>query len=326
MSNIRITTVDPGMIKPVQVGTAISGPNNLDMENTFSEWSVMSDSFLKDSGRTRSVDFECKRRSSNTNYSLALAKLAETKRCADCSIFDKYVAIRIEHLPVLKEELFTSQRRNNDWKAGSRLLSYLSRLCDRMFDRGSLKYRTWMNRERDPETLKSLKKILRTKKKQRRSGPDTVVFFGDGTFKPGGFGHAPIPKKNILKLLCTRGQTVLLDEFRTSKTCPCGNAELDTSSNNFSSCTVCEECNDQTGLEPKTKPSERTHCRIRCHKTFLTDGSATTLPCNVFKMLDKKNIPPDRDVMAVINMLRCGHNAIRGLSRPVHLCRNRSRS
>ena len=53
--------------------------------------------------------------------------------------------------------------------------------------------------------------------------------FGDGNFAPGGYGHAPVPKKDILRHLCTRGVTVLLGETKTSKMCPCGSQNSRTS-------------------------------------------------------------------------------------------------
>ena len=72
-----------------------------------------------------------------------------------------------------------------------------------------------------------------------------MVFFGDGTFGPTMRGHNAIPKKGILKELCHRGLTILLDEYKTSKMCCCGQDELKT-----------------------------IHGRYRCHKT---DGVACSL-------------------------------------------------
>ena len=63
--------------------------------------------------------------------------------------------------------------------------------------------------------------------RQQRETP-TVVFFGDASFGPTMRGHNAIPKKGILRELCHRGLTVLLDEFRTSKMCPGGHDELKT--------------------------------------------------------------------------------------------------
>jgi hypothetical protein len=50
----------------------------------------------------------------------------------------------------------------------------------------------------------------------------TVVFFGDGTFKSSMKGKQSVPKKKLLKVLAATGLTVLLGEYNTSKTCPCG--------------------------------------------------------------------------------------------------------
>ena len=46
-------------------------------------------------------------------------------------------------------------------------------------------------------------------------------------------GHNAIPKKGLLRELCHRGLTFLLDEHKTSKVCPCGHDELKTTGYRF---------------------------------------------------------------------------------------------
>ena len=48
-----------------------------------------------------------------------------------------------------------------------------------------------------------------------------VACLGDGTFGHMK-GYAPVPKKRLAKILATKGLTIMLDEFYTSRQCPCG--------------------------------------------------------------------------------------------------------
>ena len=120
-------------------------------------------------------------------------------------------------------------------------------------------------------------------RKERRLRP-TVVFFGDASYGPTMRGHNAIPKKGILRELCHRGLTFLLDEHKTSKMCPCGQDELKT-----------------------------THGRLRAHKS---DGGV----CSV--LAHSSTTDCDRDALASLNMLRCALCALRGKNRPSHLCRS----
>ena len=72
-----------------------------------------------------------------------------------------------------------------------------------------------------------LRRRLMQVRQQRRETP-TVVFFGDASYGPSMRGHNAIPKKGILRELCHRGLTFLLDEHKTSKMC--GHDELKTTS------------------------------------------------------------------------------------------------
>ena len=150
--------------------------------------------------------------------------------------------------------------------------------------------------------------IERRSERKRNAGIPIVVFFGNGRFQAGGYGHAlgsasliiiglrpTVPKKALLKLLCTRGPTVLLDEYNTSKMCPCGKAELETK-----------------------QVTSNGDSRVRCHKAA---GSGDNIPCSVAPLLDASKIPMDRDILATLNMLQCAACGVRGLPRPAHLCK-----
>ena len=116
-----------------------------------------------------------------------------------------------------------------------------------------------------------------------------VAFMGDGQFKHQK-GYAPVPKKKLIKTLATKGMTVVLDEFRTSSECPCGNSELD------------------------NIDSDNESYRLRRHKTF-EQGN----PCCVECSIGSESM--DRDVLAVINFCLCATASLHGQERPNHLCR-----
>ncbi|MCP4901137.1 MAG: hypothetical protein GY906_29560 [bacterium] len=91
-------------------------------------------------------------------------------------------------------------------------------------------------------------------------------------------------KKQLLKRLAVRTVTVLIDEFRTSKQCPCGGGEL---------------------RDGSTKNDGK---RVRVHKT---DGGV----CNLLLHVD------DRDELATVNMLLATQSVLHQKPWPSHLCR-----
>ena len=110
-----------------------------------------------------------------------------------------------------------------------------------------------------------------------------VVLFGDGTFKSSMRGRVSVPKKSILKALAARGLTFLLGEYKTSKTCPCGQDDLKT-------------------------PSGSSNSRVRVHKT--SGGQ-----CAVLQKVR------NRDETASVQFLCCGIRSVRGQAWPAHLRR-----
>ena len=97
-------------------------------------------------------------------------------------------------------------------------------------------------------------------------------------------GNPSIPKKKLLKYMAVRGLTILIDEYKTSKMCPCGKSEL------------------------ITQKQEASGKRVRVHKT---DGGV----CAVLKRVD------DRDETATVQDLLVAGAAMQHLAWPTHLCR-----
>ena len=152
-----------------------------------------------------------------------------------------------------------------------------------------------------------------------RNDPKVVAFFGDGDFGHQK-GHKPVPKKKLVKSMAMRGCTIVLDEYNTSKWCPCGASELQ-------DCTYCPTItNSDSGLsdadtemEIDIKPHES--CRYRCHKHNADGDKPGANDCCVRNSIGQHKM--DRDTLAVMNMLLCAKNALNGMKRPSHLCRKK---
>ena len=126
------------------------------------------------------------------------------------------------------------------------------------------------------------------KKRSERLGRKHIVLFGDGMFQHQK-GHIPIPKKTIVKALAVRGLTFLVDEFNTSKMCPCGQ------------CALCDDITTSEGA------------RLRCHEA---NGPES---CCVRDAIGQSNM--ERDMLAVINICHCGACGLQKKDRPPWLCR-----
>ena len=129
-------------------------------------------------------------------------------------------------------ELTSVARSAARWQQKRCLARFIGRLCDRLFDRTSTRPRkNQLPSQHQPSMTASEREELRRRlmevRRQRREAP-TVVFFGDASYGPSMQGHNAIPKKGLLRELCHRGLTFLLDEYKTPKMCPCGHDELKT--------------------------------------------------------------------------------------------------
>ena len=276
---LKATVVDPGFCKPIHVAsvsTASPSPHE-DCQH----WFITEDEWMEGSGRRRAQDAE-ERRRKNTEYGAALESLSSKGRKKSVtSKFTDYFVAMMETLSVRASELVTTARSTMKWSQRRSLSRFIGRLCDKLLDRTSTRM-VKNDPPIDPAKRDELRIKLRKLREDRRNMP-TVVFFGDGTFGPTMRGHNAIPKKGILRELCHRGVTILLDEFYTSAMCPCGQDKLKT-----------------------------TGGRLRAHKS---DGST----CSLLSRLAQQQC--DRDALASLNMLSCALCALEGRERPIHLCR-----
>ena len=137
----------------------------------------------------------------------------------------------------------------------------------------------------DATTRQELCERMHHMRQERKSKCERrLIFFGDAQFSCTMRGNPSIPKKKLLKQMAVRGLTVLLDEYNTSKMCPCGNAELT------------NQIRSNNGK------------RVRVHKT---DGDV----CNVLEVVK------DRDEISTIDMMLIAASIFKHNKWPSHLCR-----
>ena len=272
---IDIVPLDPGCVKPLQAAvlpsTECTSLKNicgyLSKYESEALWHITSDEWKRGSGRTRSEKHEAFIRRHDPLYDEAIRELrTKRKKSASKDTLNEFCTVAFKHLDVMIQRLVTVHKSRVRWKETRRTVSWLSRVANKVF--GKEKGHT-----------KQEKKVQR------------VAFLGDGTFKHKR-GYAPVPKKKLAKVLATKGLTIMLDEYNTSKQCPCGHSELE----------------DHPDI-PSTE-----NYRIRRHKTSGKSGT-----CCVECALGESKM--DRDVLAITNFLLCAKCALDGGSRPVHLCR-----
>lgn len=211
----------------------------------------------------------------------------------------EYMGAMFSTLTARTNELVAVGRRAVRWRRERTDQSFTAKICNRLHDKTSL--RTMKVKEltkidsgvaalldngdvprKSDARRAQLVQRLRDIRAIRRART-TVVFFGDGTFAAGYRGHAPVAKKKWVKFMAHCGLTILLDEYRTSKMCPCGK-----------------------GHELKT-----TGDRLRVHKNG--DGCP---------FLESLGVACDRDLLATLDMLRCALAALRGEGRPQDISRS----
>ena len=126
-------------------------------------------------------------------------------------------------------------------------------------------------------------------------GRQVVVAHGDGDFKTGYRTHQSLGlgRKSLLKQLMDRGPVLLLDEWGTSKYCPCCGAEME---------------------DVPSSQTEEDGERLRRCKTA-TLGA----PCDLMLRCEDGL---DRDAVACVNMLVCVYALLTIGTRPPHLQRD----
>ena len=281
--DMRIVSVDPGIVKPVQWSTLPMHANATDQTvSSCAAFDHLTEStWMRLSGRAASVNWEQRRRSSNTSYGNAINMFSGVmKRTASRHSFSEYVRVNIHTFKERSDELCHRRRSLQAWLSTRRSQSFLSRVANRIASMESRRTRTYSSpagRLLTEDERNELRQRIRSKKKQK-----TVVFFGDGEYSHTTRHHVAIPKKSVLHELGTRVPTILIDEYRTSKYCVCG-------------CPLCNENDD-----PES--------RVRVHQD---GGDCFTLRCEVC----------DRDELATLNIALASLRALAHQPWPEHLRR-----
>lgn len=220
----NICVVDPGFVKPIHVASLSSESTSV---HEASHWWITEEEWMESSGRKRKQEAEMQRRE-GTEYGRALKDMEDVgRRKSVTSNFIAYCGCMLNSLKVRGKELLSVARRVATWMHKRKMASFVGKVCDKLFGRESLRWQ----KNTPPEPLSKEKReslLLSLRKRKHEAKNPTVVFFGDAGFGATMKGHNAIPKKKILRELCHRGLTILLDEYRTSKMCPCGTSELRT--------------------------------------------------------------------------------------------------
>ena len=186
------------------------------------------------------------------------------------------------------------------WWLRRRAQSYMDHMVDSVCDKTSKRLKRRTGQTRSGYELKkpvqqlsdSERKELLLRLRARRQKKCQVVFFGNGTF-PHHKGYAPVAKKAVVRRMCTKTTCVVVNEYLTSKMCPCGESELED---------VPKE------LLPD---SDNTNNRYRRHK----DGIRSNQCCR----LCEDGVYLDRDVAACVNLALCAYESLVHARRPMHL-------
>ena len=204
--NDSVAIVDPGLLRPVQVGTTTASFLNGvrtggQIACAANLWHVNNAEWMQGSGRMRQQEVEEKRRRKNESYGASLDALSQTRRkCTDATLFAEFARVAMATLDARTEELMAESRVLFRWKCSKTLESFLSRVADRIADRTSTRLSRQPTGEKDhvassltTEERESLREKLRAEKARRFRGGGgrmRTVFFGDGTFSTRGAGAA----------------------------------------------------------------------------------------------------------------------------------------
>ena len=292
MENIKVITIDPGVSKVVSICEADlkDCENSSEILKSAKFEQISNETYRKMTGSNILRQEEISRRTKNHKYETAIEDLSkEIKKTSRFSTFIGYCKAAKEHFLNLKKELMRKRRKSLKFFSKRKIDSVLHDLANRIFKKTSYKKKYDLKTLSDNE-----KRILRKKIREKRKEPKKkrVVFFGNGSFRSGGSGYAPVPRKKLVKFLSITGLTYVLDEFCTSKMCPGG-----------------------CGCEMKDVDKES---RVRRCTNVSIEGDSN---CCSLRSLNSKCFEEDRDKCANINMCRCAYAAVVYKKRPAYLCR-----
>jgi hypothetical protein len=148
---------------------------------------VENEDYHKRIGTHEFNEYEKKVRENHTEYNKSICEMQKaTVKTTDQSRLTSYIKLRLKHESIREKVLFEKKRLQLHFK---------------------------MYRNLQKTLAYYVKSLVNNRKK-------LVVFFGNGTFSPGGSGYAAVPKKKFLRELAQFAVVVLVNEYNTSKCCP----------------------------------------------------------------------------------------------------------
>ena len=203
LDNYIFVGIDPGRNKPVSA-CQIDGANipvdwndekRIDVldksisQNVF----ISNDEYRLLTGSKQQEEYEKCRRIGK--YQKALSSFADTVcKSGILSVTSSYYKVRLRTWNVIRKEIFHRARtcyKFISFKKRQKALAY--------FAKGI---------------------IADAKRKAFEENKKLIVFFGNGSFSPGGSGYASVPRKPFIKELGIQCPTIITNEFRTSKISP----------------------------------------------------------------------------------------------------------
>ena len=143
-------------------------------------------------GMTENKRFELQRRHTNTLYTESITSLSNHD--SKNNFNTGYTQEKIQWWNIQRKELFMKYRLKRKFKTFSSTQSGLAKCC---------------------------KNITQDFKKQCNSeSRKPILFFGNGSFSPGGSGYASVPRKPVIRNLAAQFPIFITDEYNTSKKCP----------------------------------------------------------------------------------------------------------
>ena len=281
--NGRVIAIDPGQLKMLQVVSCDwktlrdndSLPNDtIEAMINFSKpqpsylnghvhiWNVTNAEYRERTGQKAFATFEGHRRQC-FRFKTLLEQIGETScKTCNCEEFFCYLKVIATHFSSLQRENNRLDRRKMRWITKRKTNKTLDKIASRML-RSS-----------------SHRKNKAKEKPNVSNKPMPIVFFGDGNWKQCK-GSPPVPRKPLIKRLAARTITVMMDEYRTSKMCPC------------------HGCNSE--LTNQNSPGNR-RVRVCTRRNSSGDGTSGCIVNRVGGI--------DRDVAGGLSILVCGKDEL----------------
>ena len=160
---------------------------------------ISNDEYRKHTGSLEAEEKEKKRRVGD--YKKALENMLNTnKRSGLVEINKDYYSKLFENWNTIRTEKFNIKRSHHRFRSYSKSRKSIAYFAKRITNEMKIKC--------------------------KNTGKKPVVFFGNGTFRPGGTGQASVPRKPFIRELAVRYPVIITNEYNASKLHPFSFDEL----------------------------------------------------------------------------------------------------